>query len=73
MYYKTGDVSGRITAVLREVVAPYLWYPVTAAAIERSFSLAELVDVKNRQNMGRDLREVCVTMFCYRDVEEWFT
>ena len=56
--------------VLREAVAPYLWYPVTGAAIERSFSLAGLVDVKNRQRMGKDLREACVTMFCNGDVEE---
>ena len=59
--------------VLREAVAPYLWYPVTCAAIERSFSLAGLVDVNNRQSMGRDLREACVTMFCNGDVEERFT
>ena len=58
--------------VLREAVAPYLWYPVIGAAIERSFSLAGLVDVKNRQRMGKDLREACVTMFCNGDVEERF-
>ena len=52
--------------VLREAVAPYLWYPVTGAAIERSFGL---VDVKNRQSMGKDLREACVTMFCNGDVD----
>ena len=38
----------------------------------RSFSLARLVDVKNRQRMGKDLREACVTMFCNGDVEERF-
>ena len=38
----------------------------------RSFSLAGLVDVKNRQRMGKDLREACVTMFCNGDVEERF-
>ena len=59
--------------VLREAVAPYLWYPVIGAAIERSFSLAGLVDVKNRQSMGKDLCEACVTMFCNGDVEERFT
>ena len=58
--------------VLREAVAPYLWYPVTGTAIERSFSLAGLVDVKDRQSMGKDLREACVTMFCNGDVEERF-
>ena len=54
-------------------MAPYLWYPVTGAAIERSFSLAGLIDVKNRQRMGKDLREAYVTMFCNGDVEERFT
>ena len=38
----------------------------------RSFSLAGLVDVKNRQRMGKDLREACVTMFCNGDVQEQF-
>ena len=57
---------------LREAVAPYLWWPVTAAAIERSFSLAGLIDVKNRQKMGTDLREACITMYCNGDVEERF-
>ena len=60
--------------VLREAVAPYLWYPITGAAIERSFSLAGLVDVSN--GMGKDLREACeacVTMFCNGDVAERFT
>ena len=52
--------------VLREAVAPYLWYPVTGAAIERSFSLAGLIDVKNRQRMGKDLREACVTILQWR-------
>ena len=41
-------------------------------SIERSFSLDGLVDVKNRQSMGKDLREACVTMFCNGDVEERF-
>ena len=50
--------------VLREAVATYLWCPIASAAIERSFSLAGLVDVNNRQSMGKDLREACVTMFC---------
>ena len=59
--------------VLRGVVAPYLLYPVTGAAIERPFSLAGLVDVNNRQSMGKDLREAYVTMFCNGDVEERFT
>ena len=54
------------------VVATLQLYPVTGTAIERSFSLAGLVDVKNRQSMGKDLREACVTMFCNGDVEERF-
>ena len=55
---------------LREAVAPYLWYPVIAAAIECSFSSVGLIDVKNWQNMGRDLREACVAMFC-NGVLQW--
>ena len=41
--------------VLREAVDPNLWYLVTGAAIEWSFSLAVLVDVNNRQSMGNPL------------------
>ena len=54
-------------------MAPYSWCPMMAAAIERSLSLAGLIDVKNWQNMGRERREAFVTMFCNGgDVEERF-
>ena len=59
--------------VLSNAIEPYLWYPVTGAAIERSFSLAGLIDTKNRQRMGKDLRQAAVTMFCNGDVEGRFT
>ena len=38
--------------------------------VERSFSLARVIDVKNWQNMGREMHEACVTMFCNGDVDE---
>ena len=58
---------------LAEAVKPYLWFPLTSAAVERSFSLAGLVDAKNRQKMGKGLRQAAVTMFCNGDVEQRFT
>ena len=57
---------------LAEAVAPYLWFPVTSADIERSFSLAGLLDLKNRQRANKELRQAAVTMFCYGDVEQRF-
>ena len=41
--------------------------------MERSFSVAGLVDVKDRHSMGKDLREAYVTMFCNGDIEKRFT
>ena len=57
---------------LAEVVAPCLWCPVASAAVERSFSLAGLIHAKNRQQMGKGLREGAVTMFCSGDVQGRF-
>ena len=57
---------------LAEAISPYFWYPVTSAAVERSFSLAGLVDAKNRQKMGKNLRQAAVTMFCNGDTEQQF-
>ena len=54
-------------------IAPFLWYPISAAAVERSFSLAGLVDAKNRQKAGKGLRQAAVTMFCNGDVEHRFS
>ena len=45
-----------MTVPLSLPLPPYLWYPVTGAAIERSFSLAGLVDVK----IGRAWARTCV-------------
>ena len=52
---------------LTAAVLPYVWYSVTSAAIERTFSLAALVDATNRQRMA--LRPTAVTMFCNGDAE----
>ena len=46
--------------------------PTTAALVERSFSLAGLIDAKNRQKMSHGFRATTVAMFCYGDVEERF-
>ena len=50
-----------------------LWFPITAAYIERTFSLAGLVDAKNRQKMSSSLRQAAVGMYCNGDVECRFT
>ena len=57
---------------MADAVAPYLWYPITSAAIERSFSLAGLIDAKNRQKMKKSLRQAAVTMFYNGDAEGRF-
>ena len=57
---------------LAEAVAPFLWYPVTLAAVERSFSLSGLVDGKNRQKAGKVLRQAAITLFCNGDLEQRF-
>ena len=51
----------------------FLWFPLSFAAVERSFSLVGLIDAPNRQRMGERVREACVTMFFNGDVEQRFT
>jgi hypothetical protein len=55
--------------LIYDTVCPYLFYPTTSAAVERSFSLAGLIDTKNRTKMGDNLRQAAVMMFCNGDVE----
>ena len=50
--------------LIYDTVCTYLFHPTTTAAIERSFSLAELVDTKNRTKMGGNLQQAAVMMFC---------
>ena len=38
--------------LIYDALAPYIWFPTTAALVERSFSLAGLIDAKNRQKMS---------------------
>ena len=59
--------------LLPAAVEPFLWFPLSSAAVERSFSLAGLIDAPNRQSMGERVREACVTMFFNGDVEQRFT
>ena len=51
----------------------YVWFPTTAALVERSFSLTGLIDAKNRQKMSPAFRATAVAMFCNGDVEERFS
>ena len=60
-------------SLMYDAVAPYIWFPTTAALVERSFSLAELIDAKNRQMMRPAFRATAVAMFCNGDVEERFS
>ena len=73
---------------LADSVLPYLWWPVSSAAIERSFSLAgiplfllrflksfvtlALVDMKNRNRASEGLQAAAIGMFCNGDVEQRF-
>lgn len=59
--------------VLAQAIAPYLWFPVSSASIERSFSLAGNIDTKNRQAMKPLLREASIVMYCNGDVEGRYT
>ena len=52
-----------------DTVEPYLRYPTSAAVVERSFSLAGLIDAKNRQRASKEFKSVAVTMYCSGDVE----
>jgi len=56
-------------SALYNAVEPYLWYPTSAAFVERSFSLAGLIDAKNRQRGSKEFKSVAVTMYCNGDVE----
>ena len=58
---------------LADAVAPYVWYPVTSAAVQKSFLLAGLVDTKNRQKGSKELRQAAIALFCNGDVEDRFT
>ena len=59
-------------SLIYDVVAPYIWFPTSAAFVECSFSLAGLIDAKNRQKMNPSFRAVAVAMFCNGDVEQRF-
>ena len=59
--------------LMYDTVSPYLLYPTTSAAVERSFSLVGLIDTKNRTKMGGNLRQAAVMLFCNGDVEGRFT
>jgi hypothetical protein len=60
-------------ALIYDVVAPYLFFPTSAAVVERSFSLATLVDTKNRQKTSPGLRQMAIMMYCNGAVEARFT
>ena len=57
------DTFWRATLIY-DAVAPYIWFPTTAALVERSFSLAGLIDATNRQKMSPAFRATAVAMFC---------
>ena len=59
--------------LIYDAVAPYIWFPTTAALVERSFSLAGLIDAKNRQKMSPAFSATAVAMVCNGDVEERFS
>ena len=74
---------------LAERILPYMWWPCTSAAIERSFSLAGtfnlhditfmhffasgLIDAKNRQKASETFKAAAVGLYCNGDVEGRFT
>jgi len=66
------DTFWRATLIY-DAVAPYIWFPTTAALVERSFSLAGLIDATNRQKMSPAFRATAVAMVCNGDVEERFS
>ena len=58
---------------LADAMVPYLWLPITTAYTERTFSLAGLLNTKNRPKMSSSLRKAAVGMYCSGDVECRFT
>ena len=50
--------------ILADAIMLYLWFPITATYIERTFSLAGLIDAKNRQKMSSSLRKAAVGIYC---------
>ena len=61
-----------IPPLIYDAVAPCIWCPTTAAFVERSFSLAGLIDAKKREKMNPAFRATAVAMFCNTDVEKRF-
>ena len=59
--------------ILADAIMHYLWFPITAAFFERTFSLAGLIDANNQHKMSSSLRKAAVGMYCNGDVECRFT
>ena len=57
---------------LRDAVQPYVWFRLSSASVERSFSMAGLLDTKNRTKMSPAFRQNAVMLFCNGDAEERF-
>jgi len=53
-------------------ILPYLWWPVSNSDAERSFSLAALVDTKNRHRATEAFQAATIGMFCNGDAEARF-
>ena len=58
-----GPFWAKREATIAQAVLPYIYFPISNAVIERFFSLAGLIDVKNRQQMSSNLRQAAVGMF----------
>ena len=58
-----------VAPILRDAIAPYLWFPFTGASIERSFSVVGDMHTKKRQAMKPTLREAAVVLPCNGDIE----
>ena len=65
--------QSRPKSPLRDRVLDLLTLPTSTGAVERVFSLAGLVDVKNRQAMGEELRETATMLLCNGDLEGRWT
>ena len=50
-------------SLIYDAVAPYIWFPTTAALVERLFSLVGLIDAKHRQKMSLGFRATAVACF----------